>query len=172
MSGQRLTLRDMAERLISFHADIAFQDEQQRIGARGASVALACRRIQRGDARGAIEALTRNLDPFPSSLYRIKLCELHPTIGKDDCPTLPNVAYANGPSGEVVAIVKGEMGCRPVLGASLTAADHNAQLGVTAAQAAAMLAGSMFGWDTPAADPASYDQNGHPLVTKAGDDDA
>ena len=86
---KRLTLRELAERLISFHAYHAFQDERQRHGARGASVALACRRIEAGDARGAIEALARNLDPFSASLYRVKLCELHPAISVaslDDVP--------------------------------------------------------------------------------------
>ena len=39
----------------------------------------------------------------------------------------------------------------------------NDAMGVTKAQAAAMLAGSMFGWDAPAADPANYDEKGTPL---------
>ena len=39
----------------------------------------------------------------------------------------------------------------------------NDAMGVTKAQAAAMLAGSMFGWDAPAADPKNYDEKGTPL---------
>ncbi len=36
----------------------------------------------------------------------------------------------------------------------------NREIAVTPAQAAAMLAGSMFGWDVPGADPKSYDEYG------------
>lgn len=36
----------------------------------------------------------------------------------------------------------------------------NRELGVTRAQAEAMKAGSMFGWNVPAADPKNYDENG------------
>ena len=36
----------------------------------------------------------------------------------------------------------------------------NRLLGVTPAQAAAMIAGSMCGWHVPGADPANYDEDG------------
>ena len=42
----------------------------------------------------------------------------------------------------------------------------NEALGVTKAQAAAMVAGSMFGWEVPAADPKNYDEKGIPIRSK------
>jgi hypothetical protein len=44
------------------------------------------------------------------------------------------------------------------------AAAKNALLGVTRAQEEAMLAGSIYGWDTPAAKPWNYDQYGKPRI--------
>jgi len=59
---------------------------------------------------------------------------------------------------------------RPIIGKKLVeiakqeGADAiNEQIGVTRAQAAAMLAGSMFGWACPGADPANYDEQGKPV---------
>ena len=42
-----------------------------------------------------------------------------------------------------------------------TATFQNAQHELTKAQCAAMVCGSMFGWDVPGANPAMYDENGH-----------
>lgn len=42
----------------------------------------------------------------------------------------------------------------------------NEKLGVTKAQAAAMKAGSMLGWDVPAANPKNYNQAGEPIRPK------
>ena len=45
----------------------------------------------------------------------------------------------------------------------------NGELGVTKAQAAAMLAGAMRGWATPAADPKNYDEQGQPIKPRHRD---
>lgn len=44
--------------------------------------------------------------------------------------------------------------------------EYNDKSGMTKAQAEAMKAGSMFGWQTPAADPKNYDENGAPQKPK------
>ena len=73
-------------------------------------------------------------------------------------------------TGEIITVTKGEKGYTstgqyPQNGVSSkeAAAALNEAAGVTKAQEAAMVAGSMFGWDTPAADPKNYDAKGVPI---------
>ena len=47
----------------------------------------------------------------------------------------------------------------------------NEAMGVTKAQEAAMLFGSIYGWDKPGADPKNYDKEGRPIKPKYYDRD-
>lgn len=73
-------------------------------------------------------------------------------------------------TGEIITIAKGENGYTPTgqypqgdVSPKDAAAALNDAIGVTRAQEAAMVVGSMFGWDTPAADPKNYDAKGVPI---------
>ena len=77
--------------------------------------------------------------------------------------------------GSIVALERGKKGYFPTseggnLDTSRKSADMlNRKLGVSKAQEAAMAAGSMFGWDTPAADPKNYDEEGKAIKPKRRD---
>lgn len=81
---------------------------------------------------------------------------------------LPEVCFSILPStGDVIIIKHGESGYYRCEYSTEDKAfnrefanDRNANLGVSKAQVEAMLAGSMYGWDVPAADPKSYDEKG------------
>ena len=73
-------------------------------------------------------------------------------------------------TGEIIVITKGEKGYTPTgqypqdgVSQKEAAAALNDTAGITRAQEAAMVAGSMFGWDTPAANPKNYDFKGVPV---------
>lgn len=73
-------------------------------------------------------------------------------------------------TGEIITIIKGENGYTPTgqypqegVSPKAAAAALNDAVCITKAQEAAMVAGSMFGWDTPAADPKNYDAKGVPI---------
>ena len=72
-------------------------------------------------------------------------------------------------TGEIVVLQKGQKGFAPTGKYAENETPQecvdslNAAMDVTRAQSAAMMAGSMFGWDAPAADPASYDDQGIPI---------
>lgn len=69
-------------------------------------------------------------------------------------------------SREVIRIDYGEMGYCPIkvmATGKASAREMNREIGVSPAQAEAMLAGSMFGWNYPCADPKQYDEKGKPI---------
>jgi len=91
--------------------------------------------------------------------------------------SLSERCYATLPStGELIIITKGEKGYTSVNDNHNSreenqklADGHNSEMGISKAQAEAMLAGSMFGWHTKAADPANYDANGTPIRQRVRD---
>lgn len=87
--------------------------------------------------------------------------------------SLPEQCYSTLPdTGEVIIINRGESGYRKTdvqggQGAMRRFADEmNGKLGVSKAQEAAMIAGSMFGWQVPGADPKNYTEDGKPVPPK------
>ena len=85
--------------------------------------------------------------------------------------SLPEKCYSVLKStGDIIILKKGEFGYyRTEIGQGTPEQNRelvetqNRNLGVTKAQAAAMSAGSMYEWHTPAADPVNYDAEGHLL---------
>ena len=92
--------------------------------------------------------------------------------------SLPDQCYIYVPTENRIGIVKkGESGyyktdileCNKIKThdeAKTFVDELNSKLGVTSAQRAAMMAGSMFGWHTLAADPKSYDDKGQLMKTQ------
>jgi len=87
--------------------------------------------------------------------------------------SLPEKCFVYVESTNEIGIVsKGEKGYIPLgqrpegISVREGAALLNETQGVTKAQAEAMKAGSLFGWDAPAADPKNYDDAGKPLRSK------
>lgn len=113
-----------------------------------------------------------------SQLYHIcQFAELMEQNGYKTIPlrsSLPNMAYVFVESHNCVGIVlKGESGYRPTAIYGNTPAETRAEvdkmngnLKISKAQVQAMNCGSMFGWDTPAADPKNYDDKGNPIKPK------
>ena len=91
--------------------------------------------------------------------------------------TLPDQCYCVLPdSDEIIIVKKGEIGYYHTdkyghdrQAAQAIVDEYNEQLGVSKAQEAAMLAGSMFGWEVPGADPKNYDEQGHLIKPKHTD---
>lgn len=87
--------------------------------------------------------------------------------------SLPENCFSTLPStGQMIAIKRGEQGYQKLSSESVLRTPEerrsyiemlNERVGISKAQEAAMLAGSMFGWAVPAADPKNYDENGQPI---------
>lgn len=115
-----------------------------------------------------------------SNLYHVcEFAERMERAGNTVIPfrsTLPKQCFSILPStGEPIILKLGEQGYTPSV-VSIEGKTNrefvdfvNGKIGVTKAQEAAMLAGSMFGWQTPAADPKSYDEQGQPIKPKQKD---
>lgn len=89
---------------------------------------------------------------------------------------LPKMCYSIlDTTGEIIKITRGERGYA-LIGTLESDESHrqmvdraNKSLGVTRAQKSAMVAGSMFGWHVPAADPRNYNSYGDPIKPKQKD---
>ena len=110
------------------------------------------------------------------------ICEFAERLEQTECTviplrsSLPEKCFSVLEStGALISITKGVRGYAPA-GARAEdmtpceGADRlNEAMGVTKAQEAAMVAGSMFGWETPAADPKNYDSDGKAVKPKHRD---
>jgi len=77
---------------------------------------------------------------------------------------LPELCYSKEPiSGKTIILQRGQEGYNNLENGyeQLNPEEMNEKLEVTKAQSAAMLTGSMFGWDVPGANPEAYDENGN-----------
>lgn len=143
-------------------------------------------RIRITDANGSHRDMTcRYIDQYHLEVgknqYHIcEFAELMEQNGNTVIPlgsSLPETCYHTlASTGDLIIIRKGESGYYPTdinagsKEANRSLAEEQNRLGgVSKAQAEAMLAGSMFGWTTPAADPANYDENGKLLHSKIKD---
>lgn len=128
------------------------------------------------DEEGSFDYVCRYIDEyhfeFAGSVWHIcQFAETQEFAGNKVIPmrsSLPEQCYVFIESENKIGIVnKGEMGYtdsksgngKPSENRALVD-DMNRELGVTKAQAEAMKAGSMFGWETPAANPENYNEKG------------
>lgn len=98
------------------------------------------------------------------------LCELKKSTLDKAARRLANLAklpdmcaFPHPETGEPIIIKRGEPGYWP-MPSSIAIDRFNASFAVTPAKIAAMEAGSLFGWDVPAADPDRYDDVGNPIT--------
>jgi len=107
--------------------------------------------------------------------------DLHERIRneKENAPymPLPEKCFSIHPStGEVILIKRDEMGFVEFHSDTATPKESrqfvdmaNEARGISRDEEAAMCAGSMFGWNVPAANPRNYDENGKPIKHKNKD---
>ncbi len=118
--------------------------------------------------------------PHGATLYHI--CEFAERMEADGSiviplrSSLPEKCYSvSETSGELILLTRGEPGyreaglCPKGVTSRETADEKNRKLGVTKRQEAAMLAGSLFGWEVLGADPANLDENGQFIYPKRRD---
>ena len=102
---------------------------------------------------------------------------LNPNYFKRQNEKLPAVCMSTLPSnGSLIVIKHKESGFRVADISTQDSAENkylaeyiNKLLDVTPAQEAAMVAGSMFGWNVPAANPVNYDETGKAIKPKNKD---
>lgn len=115
-----------------------------------------------------------------NNLYHIcQLAELMQRQGSTIIPlrsSLPEKCFSVlEATGEVITITRSETGYQPTgqwaqgVPPQVGVDALNDTIGVTKAQAAAMKAGSLLGWDTPAADPKNYDEQGQTIKPRHRD---
>ena len=155
-------------------------DEKFRV-ADGDSVRIRCQ-----DGR-VLDRVCRYIDECHvevgngwDNLYHIcQFAEMMERNGNSVIPlrnSLPAVCYGKVPEKRaIVMFERGFDGYRSApfaakRGTSRKLVDElNGELGITKAQAAAMLAGAMRGWADPAADPKNYDEQGQPIKPRHRD---
>ena len=140
-------------------------------------------RVRRFDGR-MFDRVCRYIDDYHvevgSELYHIcQFAEIMERNGNFVIPlrsSLPTMCYGKVP--EKRAIVLFERGFDGYRSASYVTKGRtsqklvdelNGEMGVTKAQAMAMQAGATLGWDPPAADPKSYDEQGQPIKPRHRD---
>ena len=131
-----------------------------------------------------IEQVCRYIDDshvqVGKNLYHIcEFAEIMERNGNSVIPlrsSLPLYCYGKVPEKKaIVAFVRGSNGYRSAYAVTKGRSSQklidelNSKLGVNKAQAAAMQAGATLGWDSPAADPKNYDEQGQPIKSRHRD---
>ena len=123
-------------------------------------------------------AIDRSIQRYQPEYWEYRKLTMDEKSRNERSLSLPVQCFSVLPSsGELILLTRGEKGYSPCYDFSTPDAQQNREFaddlnvknGVTKAQEAAMLAGSMFGWQTPAADPRNYDEQGQPIKPRQKD---